>query len=942
MSCTLSNDQSVRWTSGLAHWRKAVLPVLCCASIGLSGCNEAPPSSSQATPPSVASSLRLERNARIIEFKNTLQNDPYAADARFGLGSLLIEQADMLGGERELKNALEFGMDPNRVLPALAHAWNKLGRSKELIETYANTQLSNPAASAELKAALATAYANLGESEKARSLIEAALKDDPQSPKARVLQAQVALADQQLDKAMRIIEETLAAHPKTTEAWSLKADILLMVKGDVPGATAAYETVLTLEPWNLPVHAKLVTMAIEAKDLATAQTRLNRLAETAPQSLPHRYFTARLALAKGDVNAAQEQIKVALIEYPKDLRALLLSAEMDLMVGSRRTAEEALTTALMYGPRVARTRYLLAKLYLQLGSPEKARVLLEPLLLRDKNNATALGLSAEAALQAGETLVATKLFERAAAADPANPRYRTTLAMGRIANGDLESGFSELESAAATDPTVYSDMALLSARLREGDLGQARIVAERVASKQPTRAMPQWVLGQLKRRASQNDEARQYFERALELDKAFVPAAVGLAEMDLEAKDANKARQRFEGVLILDPNNLDALLALAEIQHRAGGSNDSVTAQLEKAVRLHPGQARARLALIDHLLGSGETASALVAAQTATLGFPYDLKLIDALARAELASDQTAQALSTVGQLVSALPRSPQPHLRKAEILVRRGEIDSAISSLNDAIRLDPSQIAARVRLTELATAKKDWRVALRAARDVQAQFPKDPRGLHLEGLVHFAQKKWDPALEAFRKAQLLSESSERALQLHTTLRAAGRMDEANRLKNDWLAKHPKDYYFTGYLGELALVSRDFPAAEGYFKAIVEADPVNVNAMNNLAWALIEQSKPGAVDVARKAAALQPARADVQDTLSMALANENQLPAALHNQKKTVDMAPDTPGLRLNLARLAMKSGDFALARVQLDKLSALGNAYPAQTEVWTLRQQLP
>ena len=888
------------------------------------------------------SAARLERNARIIEFKNILQKDPYAADARLGLGTLLIEQADLLGGERELSNALEFGLDPNLVLPSLARTWNKVGRSKELIEAHANTRLSSPAASAELKAALATAYANLGDTAKARAFVEAALKDDPQSPQARVLKAKVALADQKLDEATRIIDETLAAHPKATEALDLKGDLLLMVKGDAPGATAAYEALLNNEPWNLPVRSKLLTMAIDARDLVTAQTRLNDLAQIAPQSLPHRYFTARLALAKGDLNAAQEHIKIALAEYPKDLRALLLSAEMDLMAGSRRTAEDALTTALMVGPNVTRTRYLLAKLYLQSGAPEKVQTVLEPLLLRDKNNAIALGLSAEAALQAGQTVTAAKLFERAAAADPSNPRYRTTLAMGRIANGDLDGGFNALESAAAADPTVYSDMALLSARLREGDLQQAEIVAERVASKQPTRAMPLWILGQLKRRTAQPDKARKYFERALELDQAFVPAAVGLGEMDLDAHDVDKARKRIDGILQLDPNNLDALLAIAAIERRTGGSSDRITAQLETAVRLHPGQARARLALIDHFIGTGAAAPALAAAQVATLAFPYDLKLTDALARAQMASGQSAQALDTVRKLVNAMPNSPEPHLRRAEIFVQRHEVESAIDSLNDAIRLNPSQVTARVKLTELATAKKDWRLALRAARDFQNLFPKDPRGLHLEGLVYFAQKKWEPALEAFRKAQLLAESPERALQIHTTLRAANKLEEANRLKNDWLAKHPKDHYFIGYLGELALVNRDFPVAEGHFKAILQADPSNVNAMNNLAWALIKQSKPGCVEVASKAAALQPARADVQDTLSMALASENQLAAALLNQKKAVELAPGTPDLRLHLAQLAVKAGDFQLARAQLDKLSALGKTYPAQTEVWALRQQLP
>jgi Tfp pilus assembly protein PilF len=307
ISNLMSDVHGARRMSCGTYFRKAALPVLLCTCIGLAGCSDAVPPS-QVSSPSALTAIKLERNARIIEFKNTLQKDAYAADARLGLGTLLIEQADLLGGERELRNALEFGIDPNLVLPSLARVWNNLGRSKELIETYANTQLSNPAASAELRAALATAYANQGDSAKARTLVEAALKDNPQSPQARVLQAKIALADQRIDEAMRIIDAILMEHPKFSEAWGLKADILLLVKGDSAGATAAYETALTIEPWNLPIHAKLMTMAIDAKDQDTAQARLSRLAAIAPQSLLHRYFTARLALAKGDVNAAQDRV----------------------------------------------------------------------------------------------------------------------------------------------------------------------------------------------------------------------------------------------------------------------------------------------------------------------------------------------------------------------------------------------------------------------------------------------------------------------------------------------------------------------------------------------------------------------------------------------------------------------------------------------------------
>ena len=111
--------------------------------------------------------------------------------------------------------------------------------------------------------------------------------------------------------------------------------------------------------------------------------------------------------------------------------------------------------------------------------------------------------------------------------------------------------------------------------------------------------------------------------------------------------------------------------------------------------------------------------------------------------------------------------------------------------------------------------------------------------------------------------------------------------------------------------------------------------------MNNLAWVLSVQGKKGAVDVARRAVALEPNNVNAMDTLAAALSVEGNDAEALALQKRAVQMGPKAHFLKLGLARLALKSKDFTLAREALDQLSALGKEFPAQAEVWQLRQQL-
>jgi Flp pilus assembly protein TadD len=132
----------------------------------------------------------------------------------------------------------------------------------------------------------------------------------------------------------------------------------------------------------------------------------------------------------------------------------------------------------------------------------------------------------------------------------------------------------------------------------------------------------------------------------------------------------------------------------------------------------------------------------------------------------------------------------------------------------------------------------------------------------------------------------------------------------------------------------VALARGELSNAEGYYKAVLAVQPDNALALNNVAWLLVKQNKPGAVALAEKANELTPGRAALLDTLATALAADNQMPKALEAQKKAVTSAPKDPGMRLNLARLYLKSGEKSQARSELQELGRLGDKFAGQAEV--------
>ena len=170
---------------------------------------------------------------------------------------------------------------------------------------------------------------------------------------------------------------------------------------------------------------------------------------------------------------------------------------------------------------------------------------------------------------------------------------------------------------------------------------------------------------------------------------------------------------------------------------------------------------------------------------------------------------------------------------------------------------------------------------------------------------------------------------------------AGGKTADAERLSADWLKAHPKDGAFLYYLGDQALARNELAAAEARYRAVLEVQPDNALALNNVAWLLSKQGKPGALALAEKANQLLPDRAPLLDTLSLAQESENQLPKAIDTQKRAIAADPKDLNLPLRLARLYIKSGDKDRARAELEALARQGDKFAGQAEVAALLKTL-
>ena len=879
--------------------------------------------------------------AAVIQIKNALQKNPELPEARFLLGQALLKSGDPLGAETELRKALALKYPPEAVLPTLAQTMLAMGQFKKLTDEFSATELAQPAGQASLKTSIAAAQLAQGKGDLGQAALKAALVADPAYGPAVLLQARDKANQKDFDGALALIDAILAKNPAAHDAWKLKGDILSAGKKLPDEALAAYGKSVEAKPDFVEGHAAILTAMLRNGKLDDASKQLELLKKVAPNRVQTRFFETMLAYQKRDFKLARERAQQLMKMAPNSPIALQLAGAVELEFNSLVQAEAYLAKALQTAPDALLTRRLLATVFMRSGQSAKALSTVQPLLKLENLDAANNALIGEIYLQSGDAKKAEEYFTKAAKLDPKNEKTRTALALTHLAGGRDETGLAELQEIATSETGSTATMALISTHLRRGELDKALKAIDILEKKQPGKPLAANLRGRTLLAKKDLPGARKAFEKSLELDPAYFASVASLAAMDMAEKKPDDARKRFEAVLAKDPKNGPALLAIAELKARSGGQKEEVADLITRAVTANPTEKSPRLLLIDFHLRNKDFKLAVTAAQNAVAALPDSPELMDALGRAQQASGDMNQALASFNKVATMQPLSPTPQMRLADAYMAAKNKESAAQSLRKALAIKPDLLDAQRGLILLAIDAKNYDEAVRVARSIQKQSPKEPTGYQFEGDIAAGQKKWDVAADAYRSGLKQVAAPTLAVKLHGVLGAAGKTADADRFVAGWLKDNPKDLAFRMYLGDSATSRKDFAGAEKQYLSVLQLQPNYAIALNNLAWVVGKQNKEGAIAYAEKALALAPQQPAFMDTIAVLYSDKNDYAKALDWQNKAVALAPQNPVFRINLAKIHIKGGKKDLARKELDELAKLGDKFAGQGEVAALLKGL-
>jgi predicted Zn-dependent protease len=135
------------------------------------------------------------------------------------------------------------------------------------------------------------------------------------------------------------------------------------------------------------------------------------------------------------------------------------------------------------------------------------------------------------------------------------------------------------------------------------------------------------------------------------------------------------------------------------------------------------------------------------------------------------------------------------------------------------------------------------------------------------------------------------------------------------------------------YATSLQKMGKYTEAKEAY-KKVIEQDPHNLVALNNLAWLYMDDNDSRAIQLAEKAYEIKPDEPAVQDTYGWILVQHGQIDKGLDLLKQAMESLKNNPEVRYHYAVAMIESGNKEEGIKYLEALLLEGPDFQRRTEV--------
>jgi len=709
----------------------------------------------------------------------------------------------------------------------------------------------------------------------------------PEARSARYMEAGKKLL-QKNDPARAILQFRSAAQttPRNPEAY-YQLGIAFLAAGDLRNGVASLRKALDLNPKHAAAQLRLAQLMASTSDpevLKDAQQRLQALLQDSPDNADALHALALAELKMGKPEDAMQLLERALLAAPQEVVIAVTLAQAKVQQKDNKGAEEVLKKACENSPKSADAVIILGRFYAAQNRAAEAEQQFRHALAMDPQSAAAVSNLATLQYATGRKQEAEQNFKRLSGFP--GKTFKPVYAMFLFTEGRRDEAIREFEKLTKEDS--------------EDRVARTRLVAAY-------------------REANRAADADKILEQALKKNPKDLDALLQRAEMSLAAGKYAPAEADLNQVLHLRPEAAEVHYILAKL-NQARGTNLSYRQELSKALELKPDLLAVRLELAQALVAGNAAKSAIEVLDAAPTSQRVSLPVVIQRNWAFWATGELPEMRKGIDLGLSRV-RSTDLLVQDGLWKLRTGNPSGARASLEEALKIDPTDLRALSGLSQSYVAQKQSPMAVQKVKEYASKQPKSAPVQEFLGLLLIANSERREARTAFTAAKAADPRYAAAdLSLIQLDAAEGKLDDAQNRLQTVVAANEGNTLARLWLGNVEEMKGNHQAALDQFRKVAAADPGNAQNLNNFAYLLAEYSKQpdAALKYAEKAVELAPERPAYSDTLGWVLYGKGLYTPAIQYLERANSHSGDVVW-KYHLAMAYAKAGNLTRGRATLE-----------------------
>jgi tetratricopeptide (TPR) repeat protein len=672
---------------------------------------------------------------------------------------------------------------------------------------------------------------------------------------------------------LSLLQKNMQANPNDQTSHLLLARTYERA-GEMRLAISTYREILSQSPDDLRVIIPVVAALYSQRQYDEAEQVLNRASR---ENLYHpelQRLQLQSYLRRGQLDSASELLQDVLVNDPNNQAACLSLALLKIQQGDYELASNLLDKLKNLSPNSLPVTA--AQIQLNIRQDKRSEALrISDEMVKNLDNAAAYILRARTYATMGQTDEAVKDLDRAVSIEPDNIEVWVSRSDFYRSMGQFKNASADIKRALSLDPdNLQLHKRAIPLFLASGDpdmIKEGKALLEKAVESNPEDTQFRLLKARselAERTAPAIENAKQILQKITEDQPENTEAWVLLGDIAIKQGQLGKAMEAALGGLAYGPNNKSLLLLKARSE--AAKSPVLAIPTLKLLHELDPTDLGTVVLLANTYVETGEPKKAvnLLREQLTVCDDSAKRKCNIALAVALYKSGNKAEAQKEFDSLLEAKPNNPDILLAQVQLL----KVERDFSGLNEKV--------------------VNW----------YSKHPEDsstPVAIAMDIMLLEDSKARKTAEEILRMViNDNSDSTEAMRSLAILLQIGGRTTESAQL----------------------------------YERILELEPDNVVAINNLAWIICEvQGKPKeAIDLAQRGLKIAPNYYDLIDTRGVIYYRLGQLDKAFHDFNECIRLYPGiTPssiGTRFYLARSLAELGQKDKAIQYLDEVLELNS----------------